>query len=113
MKEFGEESWVLLARSTWSGFYDDILAKCADAGFDPKIELTAAEFQTVLGVVAAGLGISIVPSSASIFKREDVVFVALEGEVPAIEMSIAWRSADSSAQVQHFIEVTRKMASVR
>ncbi|KYP80657.1 hypothetical protein AYW79_10250 [Ferroacidibacillus organovorans] len=110
LSDLGGESWVLLARSTWSGFYDEILAKCSDAGFDPNIELTAAEFQTVLGVVAAGLGISIVPSSAAIFKREDVVFIPLEGEVPTIEMSIAWRAADDSAQIRQFLDVTRKMA---
>ena len=44
------------------GLHEHILALCSEAGFVPRIAQPARETSTMLALVAAGLGLSIIPS---------------------------------------------------
>jgi DNA-binding transcriptional LysR family regulator len=108
MGDLSKERVILVEREVWPSWYDDILSKCRDAGFSPVIRQHVKEIQTVVGLVAARLGISIVPRSTVNLHARDVAYVTIEGEAPSVEMSIAWRTNDHSNTVRRFIEaVTR------
>lgn len=109
MGDLSTERFILVEREVWPSWYDDILSKCRDAGFSPFIRQEVKEIQTVVGLVAAGLGISVVPRSTANLHARDVVYVNIEGEAPHVEMSIAWRTDDNSAIVKQFLDTAKRL----
>jgi len=104
MGDLSTERFILVEREVWPSWYDDILSKCRDAGFSPIVRQHVKEIQTVVGLVAAGLSISIVPRSTAKLHGRDVTYVSIEGEAPRVEMSIAWRTDDNSTLVKQFLD---------
>lgn len=101
--DLSTERFILVEREIWPNWYDDILSKCRDAGFSPIIRQEVKEIQTIVGLVAAGLGVSIVPKSTVNLHARDVAYININGASPRIEMGIAWRTDDNSALVQQFL----------
>lgn len=96
--------FVMLSRKTWAGLYNEILALC-----NPIIQQEALEFQTVIGLVAAGLGIAVVPQSAMNLHTQDVVYLDLNNQLPTASMGISWRQNDKSPLVKAFIEIANEV----
>jgi DNA-binding transcriptional LysR family regulator len=78
LSALSDEPFVLRPRGTGAGFHEQVLDLCAMAGFAPKITQEATEAATVLGLVAAGLGITIAPASLQVMRMHDIVWRALE-----------------------------------
>lgn len=104
MGDLSTEQFILVEREIWPSWYDDILSKCRDAGFSPIVRQEVKEIQTVVGLVAAGLGVSIVPKSTVNLHARDVVYIEIEGAAPRVEMCIAWRTDDTSTLVKQFLD---------
>ncbi|MCL6631783.1 MAG: LysR family transcriptional regulator [Alicyclobacillus herbarius] len=100
---------VALARTTWEGLYDTVIRLCREAGFSPVIRQEAKEFQTVIGLVAGGLGVAFVPQSARNLHTRDVVYRELSGPAPKAAMGVAWRDGETARVVQSFVEVARSV----
>ncbi|WP_462410526.1 LysR family transcriptional regulator [Neobacillus sp. Marseille-QA0830] len=109
MGDLSTERFILVEREVWSSWYDDILSKCRDAGYSPIIRQDVKEIQTAVGLVAAGLGISIVPRSTVNLHVRDVAYVSIEGVAPRVEMGIAWRTEDHSTMVKQFIDTVTRL----
>ncbi|ALS20582.1 LysR family transcriptional regulator [Paenibacillus naphthalenovorans] len=92
--------FVMLSRKTWAGLYDEILGLCS-----PTIQQEAFEFQTVIGLVAAGMGIAVVPQSAMNLHTQDVEYIDLNNQFPAASMGVSWRRNDQSPLVKAFIKI--------
>ena len=65
---------VLFPRHLAPDFHDLLLGMFRKVGAELRVSYEAAEYQTILSLVAAGLGISIVPSSVQNLARADVVY---------------------------------------
>lgn len=63
LSALADESFVLRPSGYGSGFYEQVYEICGEAGFVPHLAQDAHEAATILGLVAAGLGISILPAS--------------------------------------------------
>lgn len=74
LRSLAEESFILSPPHMGASFHDLILDFCRQHGFQPQIVQEAVQMYTIVNLVAAGIGISIVPSSVSVFQRSDVVF---------------------------------------
>lgn len=76
------------------------------AGYQPNILLRSNDMESILMLVAAGEGISIVPEYSHPWNigTENVVFVPLSGEGETEEILIAWRKQEDNPVVRHFIE---------
>lgn len=96
--------FVMLSRKTWAGLYNEILALC-----NPIIQQEALEFQTVIGLVAAGLGIAVVPQSAMNLHTQHVVYLDLNNQLPSASMGVSWRRNNQSPLVKAFIEIAKEM----
>lgn len=57
------DKFVLRPRGSGTGFYEQVFDICAEAGFSPQIVQEAVEATTTLGLVAAGVGITIAPEA--------------------------------------------------
>ncbi len=95
--------FVMLSRKTWAGLYDEVLGLC-----HPSIQQEAFEFQTVIGLVAAGMGISVIPHSARNLHTQDVVYLDMKGQLPVANMGVSWRKNDHSPLVRAFCEIARE-----
>ncbi len=68
----------------------------------------AARVQSMATLVAAGLGVSLVPESTAVsFTAPETVVVHLTRPVPMVELAVAWRKDDRSPPVAAFLEVLR------
>ncbi len=87
-----------------------IFSACAGAGFTPDVVQEAAHIVTVLGLVRAGLGVALVPSSAQSLRPAGVALRSLRGMNARAETAIAWRRADLSPAGITFIAAARAAA---
>ncbi len=76
------------------------------AGYQPKILLRSSDMESILMMVAAEEGISIVPEYSHSWDigTDNVVFVPLSGDGETEEILVAWRKNDDNPALQHFIE---------
>nr|WP_285873928.1 LysR family transcriptional regulator [Halalkalibacter oceani] len=109
MNELSSEQFIMVEREIWPSWHDDIIAKCHEAGFSPITRQVVKEIQTVIGLVASGLGISIVPRSTSNFHTHDVTYVKIKQEAPRVEMSLAWRTDNHSTIVKQFLTTATEL----
>ena len=84
LKDLAEETFILYRRPDGRGLYDVIVTACAEAGFSPHVGQEAPRIVSTLNLVAAGLGITIVPASLSRLPLEGVTYRPLIGR-PAIK----------------------------
>lgn len=104
------ERFIMVPRTLAPGFYDQMIAICAEAGFHPKMVQEAIQFHVIISLVAAGLGIAFVPSSIQTFQRADVVYLPLKQVTTQAEIVAVWRKKSSSRVLQSFLKVVREYA---
>ena len=112
LKELAKEPFIANTRSSEPIVRDAFISMCHAAGFTPKIAQEAGHVQTVLGLVAAGLGACLLPDFISNIKRPGVQYVRLAGSPPRVELAVVWHSENSSALVKSFVEVIEGSAHV-
>jgi DNA-binding transcriptional LysR family regulator len=111
LKDLAGEPWILYPRERQPATYDQILAACRRAGFAPRVVQEAVEMQTIAGLVAAGLGVSLVPASVAGLRPAGVVYRPLPYPAPFVELTIAWRRDDDSALLAGFLATVRRVAA--
>ena len=81
------------------------------AGYQPNILMRSNDMESILMMVAAEEGISIVPEYSHPWDvgTENVVFVPLSGKGETEEILIAWRKNDDNPALQHFIQQLPKV----
>ena len=108
LRSVASEPFIIIARSRSASFYDHALSVCAAAGFAPRIVQEANELFTVLSLVGAGLGVSLVPRSAALMRLPGIRFRALPLPEAAWNIGVAWhRDAAADPLVQRFVETVR------
>ena len=97
--------------------YDTIIAACQAAGFNPNVGNLGASTQqaprigSTLSLVAAGLGITFVPSSLQRMNIEGVTYRRVKGAAPpTARLSLASRRGDPSEIVKQFVALVRGAA---
>ena len=99
--------FVLFPRHLAPAFHDELIAICLRAGFSPEVRAEAAEYQTILSLVAAGIGISLVPASVRNLGRTGVSFVPLPDARTKASVVLATRPDRPSPTLQQFVTVAR------
>jgi DNA-binding transcriptional LysR family regulator len=103
------EPFIMIPRSRGPGFFDQVIAMCQSEGFSPEIALEASQFHTIIGMVAAGVGIAIVPASMQRSRMKGVVFREIENGLET-SLTMAWSSDSKSPVLEKFIGVARELA---
>jgi DNA-binding transcriptional LysR family regulator len=104
------EAFVVFPRATGAWLYDTIVGFCQRAGFVPRIEQEAIQMQTIVSLVAAGMGVALVPASLHHLRRTGVVYRPLIEKSPAVEIGLVQRSRDDSPLVKAFAAEARSAA---
>ena len=105
-----DQPYVLVSRRRAPAFEALVARACHEAGVTLKVKYEVEHPQTVLAVVEAGLGISLVPESLQTFKRPGVAYRPLWPPGPELETVIAWRRGSDLPLVQTFVKVAREAA---
>ncbi|MBC1237719.1 LysR family transcriptional regulator [Nostoc sp. 2RC] len=99
------ENFIMFPRHLGSGLYDQIVSLCQQGNFSPKVTQEAIQMQTIIGLVSAGMGIAIVPSSLQNLQRNGVVYRSFEEKTPLVETAIIWREEDITPVLRKFLQV--------
>ncbi|MEU0268141.1 LysR substrate-binding domain-containing protein [Nocardioides sp. NPDC006303] len=87
-----------------SAVNEAVLRSCREAGFVPRREHEAPSTAVLLALVAAGLGVAVVPASVRALPLEGVIFRDLLN-AGSVELSLAYRTDDDNPVVDAVIEV--------
>jgi len=110
LMSLAEEPFILFPRKVGSGLYDLIVSFCRRAGFSPRIEQEAIQMQTIVSLVAARMGVALVPAALRNMRRAGVLYRPLAERSPIVEIGLAWRAADRAPAVQAFVAVAQSLA---
>jgi DNA-binding transcriptional LysR family regulator len=83
--------------------YDTVVDACRKAGFEPVIGQLAPHFSTIVNLVSAELGVSIVPTSMMQLRVVGVAYRPIAGQQPATHLALACRRGETSPVVRNFI----------
>lgn len=97
------EPFVLFPAGRGTSVYEQVVSLCRKAGFSPHIEQEARANSTILGLVAAGIGVSILPSCLEKIGVENLVFRLLAGRDTRSSIWLVHRKNDTSTAKQSFI----------
>ena len=111
LRQLSTEPFILFPRSQAPGLYDLIVSLCQQAGFSPIAAQEALQMQTIVSLVAAEMGVAIVPASMQNFQRSGVVYKALTESTCIVAIALIWRS-DPTAAVERFLEVARLLQRI-
>ncbi|MEH2474025.1 DNA-binding transcriptional LysR family regulator [Nitrobacteraceae bacterium AZCC 2161] len=110
LARLADETFILYRRPTGPGLYDTIIAACRAAGFSPRIGQEAPRMLSTLSLVAAGLGVSIIPESMRRLDTEGIAYIPLAGAGGLVApLHLAWREAHPSGAATHLIAHIRQM----
>jgi DNA-binding transcriptional LysR family regulator len=102
--------FVLFPRTIDPALHDEIVSRCRAAGFSPRVVQEAAGWQTLSGLVAAGVGVAFVPRSLSKMKRPGVVYRPVRGLSVDMSTFAAWRKGERSPVRERFVTALRAVA---
>jgi DNA-binding transcriptional LysR family regulator len=98
-----EEAFVAYGRQWAPGFFDAIVQMCVKEGFSPNIVQETGEMYTAIALVAAGVGVAILPKSVVLAQSKNIVMKKLPALVERSEIAIATRADDPSPLVRAFV----------
>lgn len=111
LEDLADESFVMLCAQGVPTLSTRIAGLCRQAGFEPRIVQEAVQISTVLGLVAGGLGVSILPGSiAGLAGQDALVFRPIVGDTEALRVKIcaAYRTDHLSEAAQAFLATARQ-----
>ena len=108
------ETFVLYRLPTGPGLYDAIVAACHKAGFTPRVGQETPRVLSTLNLVAAGLGITLVPDSVRRLHIDGVAYRRL-ADRPRLTapLNLAYRRGEASAAVRGFVNLVQLAAKQR
>lgn len=104
---------ILFPRANAPAFHDLVTGYYAAHGGQARIVQEAIQMQTIISLVSAGMGISLVPASLRNLARTGVSYIDLEGEAPFLETGIAWRAGDATPTIQRFVSIARDLVALK
>jgi DNA-binding transcriptional LysR family regulator len=100
------EPFVLFSRRMGNLAYDRTIRCCLDAGFQPRVVQEAPQFPTLIRLVAAGLGVSLVPACVATIAFPGAVFRPIRSK-RWTSVDIGTRRDGTSATASAFVETVR------
>ncbi|MGH8380494.1 LysR substrate-binding domain-containing protein [Pseudomonas sp.] len=113
MAALADEPFVFFPRSFGSGLYAQLLSLARQAGFSPHFAQEASEAMTIIGLVSAGLGVSVLPASFQRMRIDGVVYRTLLDDDAVTAVWLVQRRDASSAMARAFAELLTRQALQR
>jgi DNA-binding transcriptional LysR family regulator len=108
LEDLRGESWV--QTSAASPCARHVVRSCHGAGFEPNVAFESDDYQTVQGLVAAGVGVALIPQLALSSVRDDVRVRALHPRGPVRNVVAATPRGGALPTAQHMLTVLGEVA---
>jgi DNA-binding transcriptional LysR family regulator len=109
--ELADETFIMYARQLGPAFYETTMAACLRSGFNPRLGQEAPRITSALSLVAAGLGVSVVPACMQRMTMDGVVYLRLKGAArPTAVLTLASRRAEPSPVVRNLLSLVKRTA---
>jgi DNA-binding transcriptional LysR family regulator len=109
LADLSAEAWVLTPRSSWEPWHRKYDGDFASAGFAPRVVQRGTSVQSLLTLVAAGVGVTRLPLSARSLRDTGVAFVPLRGE--SADVVVAWIDERPHPGVDSLRDLARRLAN--
>jgi len=110
VSDLRKDPLILFPRRIAPDYHDLLVGVCRQAGFTPLVSHETESMQTNIGLIAAGLGVSLLPHSIRNLRRRGVVYRPLAPPVPYVEMALAYARDDGSTLLRSVLQITRESA---
>jgi DNA-binding transcriptional LysR family regulator len=112
LHELVNEAFIFCQRQSTSFLYDRIIQIC---GFSPRVTQEVSDLHMVIGLVAANLGIALVPISAMELRQQGVVYCPLaDSDVDiTIQTVLLWRREEIPTLVREFLTMAHELLEER
>ena len=115
LADLAGDDFVASPRDLGQGFHDQLASLCLHAGFVPRVVQQARRLQTVLGLVAAGFGVALLPASLAASKPAGVIMLPLASNAPEplrqLDLYMAWDPQRTSPVRERLLAQLRRSAS--
>jgi DNA-binding transcriptional LysR family regulator len=114
LKDLAGDPFILVRRPGAPGMYGDLIEACHALGFAPRITAEVGQMLTNVTLVAAGVGVSVVPASMRVVHAKDV-FYATASDAPnlAAPLTLVTRIGSSSPTLARFMDFARAAGAAR
>jgi DNA-binding transcriptional LysR family regulator len=102
-----EDPMVLIPRAIGASLHDAVLAACRNAGFEPALGQSAPQIASILSLVSAEQGVSLVPEYLRQFNIAGVAFRKIRGTPPTVELAVALQRTRPSRPAHNFASLAR------
>jgi DNA-binding transcriptional LysR family regulator len=104
-----DEPFVLFPREALPGLYVKLLDLCRRAGFEPRVVQEVDAWHTIVSLVEAGIGVSLIPASFEGRRTGALVYLPLKGRPVWTTTSACWRAAGTTRPTAAFLDVLREV----
>ena len=111
LEQLRDESFIIYPEGAGTGLNVQVRQLCLAAGFEPRIVQEAREATTQIGLVAAGLGVAVLPSPLECVQMKGVRYVPLDDEGAYLSLGLATRPGVPSPLLAGFLERLRELES--
>jgi DNA-binding transcriptional LysR family regulator len=105
LADLADEELILITRTQEPELYDSYVTACSTAGFSPRVAHEVDRTHVAVGLVAGGLGICFVPSSAQRIAHPQVAYRPLTDPSPRITFGAVWSSGPVAPVLQNFLSL--------
>lgn len=102
-----ELDFIVSPPSVSAGLFDAIKQACHERGFEPKIGQNAPQIVSILSLVSANLGVSLVPESTKQLQIQGVAYRSLKAPVPTVGLGLAYKKHAPSQMAINFASVVQ------
>jgi DNA-binding transcriptional LysR family regulator len=103
LTDLAEEPFVLHSNEAGSTGYDLVIDRCEQAGFTPDVVQQAQDTSTIVALVSAGIGVSILIGPPPPIDPTLVVYRPLADDLPVWELALAWSPDNPSVALTRFL----------
>jgi DNA-binding transcriptional LysR family regulator len=105
LRELVNDKVIVFPKAPRPSFADQILAAFHDRGLEPVDTLEVRELQVALGLVAAGMGVTVVPKSVLGLRRNDVCYKEMDEPRLSSPIIMSLRALDKSEDIKSMLEL--------
>jgi DNA-binding transcriptional LysR family regulator len=110
LRDLRAEAWIQTSASTPCARH--VVRSCHEAGFEPTVSFESDDYQTVQGLVAAGVGVALIPALALSSVRDDIAIRELRPRPPVRTVLAATARTESvSPAVATMLDILRTTAN--
>jgi DNA-binding transcriptional LysR family regulator len=108
LKDVAREQAVIFPREIAPQLYDTILLLCREAGFSLRIAMEAHPAQSIIALVAAGVGIGFIASETQRIDRAGVTYRPIRGPGPQLSIGVAYHTDEAAPSVRTLLAVAHE-----